>query len=89
MDAFLNTPEMSDWEDFVAAARRQLETGADTVTVPVAFLRRVIDDIATSPLMFVAVREDWNRHCDSHGQPAFKERGGRAEDDDDNGDGPF
>jgi len=90
MAAFLETPEMADWEEFVAAARRQLDTGADTVTVPAAFLRRVIDDIATSPLMFGAVQQDWNRHCDAHGQPEFREGGGRAEDgDDDNGEGPF
>jgi hypothetical protein len=88
MAAFLDTPEMTDWEDFVAAARRQLETGADTVTVPAAFLRRVIDDIATSPLMFAAVQDDWNRHCDAQGQPALKEGGG-AEDGDNNGEGPF
>lgn len=93
MAAFLETPDMADWEDFVAAARRQLETGADTVTVPAVFLRRVIDDIATSPLMFAAVRQDWNRHCDEHGQPKFKEGGGAAardsKADDDNGEGPF
>lgn len=90
MAAFLDTPEMTEWEEFVAAARRQLETGADTVTVPAAFLRRVIDDIATSPLMFGAVRQDWNRHCDAHGQPALKEGGGAEdEDDDNNGEGPF
>lgn len=91
MAAFLETPDMADWEEFVAAARRQLESGADTVTVPVAFLRRVIDDIATSPLMFGAVRQDWNRHCDAHGHPAFKEGGKAAADDgdSDNGEGPF
>lgn len=75
MAAFLETPEMADWEEFVAAARRQLETSADTVTVPAAFLRRIIDDIATSPLMFTAVQSDWNRHCDAQGQPSFKKEG--------------
>ena len=75
MAAFLDTPDMADWEEFVAAARRQLESGADTVTVPAAFLRRVIDDIATSPLMFAAVQDDWNRHCDAHGHPEFKKEG--------------
>ena len=88
MAAFLDTPDMADWEEFVAAARRQLDTGADSVTVPAAFLRRVIDDIATSPLMFGAVRQDWNRHCDAQGQPALKEGSGDG-DDDDNGEGPF
>lgn len=95
MAAFLEAPDMADWEEFVAATRRQLDTGADTVTVPAAFLRRVIDDIATSPLMFAAVRQDWNRHCHDHGQPEFKEgggaetKGGKAAVSDDNGEGPF
>jgi len=89
MAAFLDTPDMADWEEFVAAARRQLETGADSVILPAAFLRRVIDDIATSPLMFAAVQGDWNRHCEAQGQPEFKEGSGAEVRDDDNGEGPF
>ena len=64
MAAFLDTPEMADWDAFVSATRQQLAAGAASVTVPAAFLGRIIDEISTSPMMFMAVKDHWNRHCD-------------------------
>lgn len=76
MAAFLDTPEMADWDAFVSAARQQLDAGAASVTVPAAFLGRIIDEISTSPMMFMAVRDHWNRHCDDNGHPELKGQGG-------------
>ncbi len=72
MAAFLDTPEMEDWNAFVAAARQGIAAGGETVALPAAFLKRVIDDIATGPLNFQPYKDLWNRLCDEQGRPEFK-----------------
>lgn len=81
MAAFLDTQEMADWDEFITSARQQIATGAATLTVPAGFLSRVIDEIATSPLMFAAVQTHWNNHCEAHGHPEFKKEGDAGEEE--------
>ena len=45
------------------------------VTVPAAFLRRVINDIGTTPRMFAAYRERFNQLCDELEVPEEKQKG--------------
>lgn len=60
-ERFLATEEGQEWQDFVETANKALEFDTETVTVPAAFLRRVIADIAVDPLMFPALAEAWER----------------------------
>ena len=71
---FQETDEMQDWDDFMQAAKKALEDrpSAETIAVPAAFLRRVIDEIGATPLMFSAYRDRFNRLCDEMGMPDQK-----------------
>jgi hypothetical protein len=71
---FLATDEMQDWDEFVEQARKALEANpdAETVTVPAAFLRRVITEIGTTPHMFRVYVERFNQLCDEMGVPEQK-----------------
>lgn len=60
-ERFLATPEGQEWHDFVQTANKALEFDTEMVSVPAAFLRRVIADIAVDPLMFPAMAEAWER----------------------------
>jgi len=75
---FLGTDEMQDWEEFVEKAKKALKAdpNAETVTVPAAFLRRVMLDVATTPHIFDAVRDRFNQLCDEMGLPEEKDTGG-------------
>jgi hypothetical protein len=81
---FQETDEMAEWDDFVSRTRNALEANpaAETVTVPAAFLRRVIDQIGATPHMFSVCRDRFNELCDEMGlaeekrpAPAAPERG--------------
>ena len=72
-DRFLATPEAEEWQAFTEAANAALENSQDeTVTVPVAFLRRVLPEISADPLMFQHLLESWNRVADELGLPEEK-----------------
>jgi hypothetical protein len=75
--AFQETDEMQDWDEFVTQGREVLQAnpGAKTVTVPAAFLRRVITEIATVPLIFTPYRDRYNQLCDELGIPEEKRKG--------------
>lgn len=75
--AFQETDEMEDWDDFALQCKNFLEADpeAKTVTVPAAFLRRVILDIGATPLMFTAYRDRFNQLCDELGIPEEKRKG--------------
>jgi len=87
---FQDTEEMRDWDEFVTGTKKVLATNpaVETVTVPAAFLRRVILDIGTSPLMFTAYRDRFNQLCDELGMPEEK-RGEPQAKPEGEGDGPF
>jgi hypothetical protein len=87
---FQDTEEMRDWDEFVTGTKKVLGTNpaVETVTVPAAFLRRVILDIGTSPLMFTAYRDRFNQLCDELGMPEEK-RGEPQAKPEGEGDGPF
>lgn len=72
---FQETDEMEDWDAFVSQSRKALEAGpdAETISVPAAFLRRVIDDIGATPLMFASYRDRFNELCDEMGLPEEKQ----------------
>jgi len=75
--AFQETDEMEDWDAFVLQSKRLLESDpeANTITVPAAFLRRVILDIGATPLMFTAYRDRFNQLCDEMRIPEEKRKG--------------
>ena len=77
---FQDTEEMRDWDEFVTGTKKVLATNpaVETVTVPAGFLRRVILDIGTSPLMFTAYRDRFNQLCEELGMPEEK-RGERLQ----------
>jgi len=87
---FQDTEEMLDWDEFVTQTKKVLATdpAAETVTIPAAFLRRVILEIGTSPLMFTAYRDRFNQLCDELGMPEEK-RGEPQAKREGEGDGPF
>ena len=72
---FQETDEMQDWDSFVTQTRKVLADNpkAESVTVPAAFLRRVIDDIGATPTMFTACRDRFNQLCDDLGLPEEKQ----------------
>jgi hypothetical protein len=72
---FQEADEMEDWDAFVTQSRKALEASpnAETISVPAAFLRRVIDDIGATPLMFTSYRDRFNRLCDELGLPGEKQ----------------
>lgn len=70
--AFLSTPEMQGWEAFVEQARKGIASGKDRIELPTAFLKLVIEDIASTPLSLDALVEVWNRTCDQEGMPEEK-----------------
>ena len=75
--AFQETDEMEDWDEFVLQSKKLLEADpeAKTITVPAAFLRRVILDIGATRLMFTAYRDRFNQLCDEQGIPEEKRKG--------------
>lgn len=69
-DRFLATDEAEEWQAFTQAANAALEkSDGETVTVPAAFLRRVLPEISADPLMFQHLLEAWNRTADELGLP--------------------
>lgn len=80
-DLFFASPEAEEWQAFREAAEAALEKGAgegegegadDFITVPAAFLRRVLGEISANPLMFQHLLEAWNRAADAAGEPGEK-----------------
>jgi hypothetical protein len=71
---FQETDEMQDWDAFVEAVKQALKDApnAETVAVPAGFLRRVIEEIGATPLMFTAYRDRFNLLCDEMGMPEEK-----------------
>ena len=71
---FQETDEMQDWDAFVESVKKALEDApsAETVAVPAGFLRRVIEEIGATPLMFAAYRDRFNLLCDEMGMPEEK-----------------
>lgn len=64
LERFLASREGDEWQGFVEATKKALEApDAETVLVPAAFLREAIADIATNPLMFLHMKEAWNREA--------------------------
>ena len=78
--AFQETDEMQDWDEFVTQAQKALEADpeAEAVTVPAAFLRRVMSDIFGTPQMFTSYRDRFNQLCDKMGMPGEKRDAPRA-----------
>lgn len=73
IEAFLATEEAEAWQEFGDAASEALEQGKGaTVEVPVAFLRLVLPQIRSSPHIFDAMNQAWNRVCDELGMPERK-----------------
>jgi hypothetical protein len=66
---FLATEEAEEWYAFIEAARAALEGAGDTVTVPAAFLRRVIGQMGSTPLMFDHLRQAHDRIAAEMGLP--------------------
>ena len=64
-ERFLASREGDEWQGFVEATKRVLADTpeAETVLVPAAFLREAIADIATNPLVFLHMKEAWNREA--------------------------
>lgn len=89
-DAFLGTPEMEAWDAFVEQGREAIDKGAERVEMPTAFLALILPELS-SPMMFLAFREAWNRLCDERGRPDLKKEGlGEEEEETGAGeDGPF
>jgi hypothetical protein len=72
-DRFLATDEAEEWQAFTRAANAALEkSDSETVTVPAAFLRRVLPEISADPLMFRHLLDAWNRTADELGLPKEK-----------------
>jgi hypothetical protein len=67
---FIETDEMADYYAFIGTVRNAVEEKAETVTVPLAFLSKAIDDF--QPLNFPHLREVYNALCDKHGLPDQK-----------------
>jgi hypothetical protein len=65
LERFLVSREGDEWQGFVEATKKTLADApeAETVLVPAAFLREAIVDIATNPLMFLHMKEAWNREA--------------------------
>ncbi len=73
---FIETDEFLDWEEFSRRTNEALKAdpNAATVTVPAAFLRRVMGEISVSPLTFRVYRDRHNQLCDELGLPEEKVR---------------
>jgi hypothetical protein len=71
-EAFLATAEMDAWQGLHEAMTAALAKGAERAELPLAFLKLVMPEIATTPMMFDAVKEVWNRVCDAEGLPDRK-----------------
>lgn len=69
--AFLESEEGDEWQAFVEAMSR-IGDEQDRADLPLGFLRRVLPEIASSPTMFDAMKEAWNRVCDEQGEPHRK-----------------
>jgi len=65
LERFLASREGDEWQGFVEATKKALSDApeAETVLVPAAFLREAIADIATNPLVFLHMKEAWNREA--------------------------
>jgi hypothetical protein len=70
---FIETDEMADYLDFTEKVRDAVERGDSEVTVPTAFLARVIPSF--QPLDFPHLREAYNALCDRHGLPEARQSG--------------
>lgn len=64
-ERFLASREGDEWQGFIEATKKALEAApdAETILVPTAFLREAIADIATNPLMFLHMKEAWDREA--------------------------
>lgn len=85
---FLATEEMEQWAAFQDAAEMAIDQGVESIEVRTAFLALILPEIKSSPLEFEALREVWNRLCDTQGLPHLK-RGLPPTTEDEAEDGPF
>jgi hypothetical protein len=90
LNAFMATEEFEEWQDFGDDADKIWEDeNLDKVEVPTAWLRRVLPEIRSSPLIFSAMVEVWNRECDRLGMPERKMKSTPQRAEEDGNDGPF
>lgn len=90
LNAFMATEEFEEWQDFGDAAAKIYENESlETVEVPTAWLRRVLPEIRTDPMIFRAMIEVWNRECDRLGMPERKMKSPPQRAEEDGNDGPF
>jgi len=91
LNAFMATEEFEEWQDFGDAAGKIWDDEKlEKVEVPTAWLRRVLPEIRSSPLIFEAMADVWNRECDRLGMPERKMQGSPPQGaEDDGNDGPF
>ena len=76
LNAFMATEEFEEWQDFGDDADKIWgDENLEKVEVPTAWLRRVLPEIRSSPLIFSAMVEVWNRECDRLGMPERKMKG--------------
>lgn len=87
-DKFLGTPEMEAWDAFMDAARKAVDEGAETATLPIEFLALIMPDLGT-PTNFAAIRSAWNRLCDAEQRPELKKPEPAPIDNDVSDDEPF
>ena len=90
LNAFIATEEFEEWQDFGDDAGKIWEDeNLEKVEVPTAWLRRVLPEIRSSPLIFSAMVEVWNRECDRLGMPERKMKTPPQVAEEDGNDGPF
>jgi len=91
LNAFMATEEFEEWQDFGDDAGKIWEDeNLEKVEVPTAWLRRVLPEIRSDPMIFRAMMEVWDRECDRLGMPERKmmKTPPQAAEEDGN-DGPF
>jgi hypothetical protein len=74
LDRFLSTLEFQAHNELITALEEADKAGKDRAELPTAFLRMVLLDLKTEPLMFDAMKGVWNRICDEEGFPQQKKR---------------
>jgi len=90
LNAFLATEEFEEWQDFGDAAEKIYENESlATIEVPTEWLRRVLPEIRTDPMIFRAMVDVWNRECDRLGMPERKMESPHERAKDGGNDGPF
>ena len=90
LNAFLATEEFEEWQDFGDAAEKIYENESlATIEVPTEWLRRVLPEIRTDPMIFRAMVDVWNRECDRLGMPERKMKSTPQGAQEDGNDGPL